>query len=98
MVLSGWTAPAERDSQVTTNAECTSNVLLATEKDELEIAGETPSGVKRKLSEIAEATDKKMHPSRKNTTANHEAPEDVDEEDIVVVDKNPETGKKKRLN
>ncbi|KAJ6794199.1 SUMO-activating enzyme subunit 2 [Iris pallida] len=100
MVLTGWTAPTERDSHVTTNGESTANAASVMEESEVEIAPEIPgftSGNKRKLSEIAEADAQETHPAPKNSTTNHEAPEDVDDEDIVLLDKNPETGNQKKV-
>ncbi|ONK63715.1 uncharacterized protein A4U43_C07F18130 [Asparagus officinalis] len=106
MLLSGWTAPADKDRVVTSNGESSSIVTQETkESDEVDIVSDKHGvvGTKRKLSELAEKTENHaMEPTHcKHSAPRNEVPEDVgdndEEDDVVTLDENPEIGRSKRL-
>ena len=107
MLLSGWTAvttPTDKDRMFNSNGEGTSTAALQTNKsEEVDIASDrhgTDIGTKRKLSELAETTDhQEFQPTSKRNASRHDVPENVEDndDDVVVLDENPEKGRNKRV-
>jgi len=106
MLLSGWTAPTDKERVVNSNGEGTSTAALQiNETEEVDIASDRHglvAGTKRKLSELAETTDRQeIQPTLSKHISRLEVPEDVgdndDDDDVVMLDENPEKGKNKRL-
>ncbi|XP_077247989.1 SUMO-activating enzyme subunit 2-like isoform X2 [Tasmannia lanceolata] len=106
MLLSGWTPPpTEKDNRVVSNGEITSSASqtsLETRKDsdEIEVLP-AESGTKRKLSERSNAENGATISTLSivDSTSNQRTKEiNGDDDDVVVmIDGNPDNGKKKRL-
>ncbi|KAJ0977559.1 hypothetical protein J5N97_013033 [Dioscorea zingiberensis] len=106
MVLSGWTmASTEKDNRIMSNGESTSTALeMQGNTDDIEITAGEPiglGGIKRKHSETSERLEEASLTHTGSSSANQAPPEDVDdneeEDDLVLLDNDPEIGKKKRL-
>lgn len=105
MVLSGWTAPPDIDRVINSNGESTSAAapeIKQSGRVHIDSDGhEVFSGTKRKLSELAEEIERMgTQPTSSKHVSGHGVPEDVgdndDDDDLVMLDENPEKGKKKR--
>ncbi|XP_073000477.1 SUMO-activating enzyme subunit 2 [Typha latifolia] len=102
MILSGWTSVTDKSKQVNGESRLTTSPDALEAKGKsygVEIAPEKP-GTKRKLSEMLETT-ANHNVSRSNlnfNAANQANPQEVEDndDDVVMLDENPETTKKKR--
>ncbi|RRT38952.1 hypothetical protein B296_00055862 [Ensete ventricosum] len=106
MVLLGWTTP-EKKSQGVSNGENTTAAIPAApeainKSEEVEVAAEI-SRTRRKRSEISETTGDQEtfqilpDTDAKNSMDPQEVEDDDYENDLVVLDENPEASKKRRL-
>ncbi|THU66019.1 hypothetical protein C4D60_Mb05t09800 [Musa balbisiana] len=106
MVLLGWTTP-EKESQGVSNGENTTAAIPAApeainKSEEVEVAAEI-SRTKRKLSEMSETTEvQEIFQILPDTDANNSMdPQEVEDNDydndLIVLDENPEASKKRRL-